>query len=250
MRGAQEVIGSGAPILGGISQDEYAMRKSFQFCQNHILNDAAVGLLIGGNMSIVIGNKHGWRPLGKPRTITRAEGNIIYEIDQKPAIEIYQDYLKEEIKNVHNTRLGHFASLYPLGIYIEEEREYLLRNAVDILEDGSILCQGDVPQNSEVHIMISNKESIKQAAADAALLVRDGLFGRQAKLILVFESLLRLRILGKTAIQELQMIKDILGYTTPIFGMYTNGEISPFHSLQNVRSTYLHNESINIIAIG
>ena len=98
--------------------------------------------------------------------------------------------------------------------------------------------------------MISNKESVKQAAVDAAHLVRDGLFGRQAKLILVFESILRLRILGKSAIQELQMIKDILGYTTPIFGMYTNGEISPFHSLQNVRNTYMHNESINIIAIG
>ncbi len=49
--------------------------------------------------------------------------------------------------------------MYPLGLYLEESRQYLLRNIIDILEDGSIVCHEGIPQGAEVHLMISNKES-------------------------------------------------------------------------------------------
>ena len=42
---------------------------------------------------------------------------------------------------------------------MEEANQYLLRNIIDILEDGSIVCQEGVPEGAEVHLMISNKDS-------------------------------------------------------------------------------------------
>ena len=138
--------------------------------------------------------------------------------------------------------------MYPLGIYLEESRQYLLRNIIDILEDGSIVCHGGIPQGAEVHLMISNKDSCFNSAIDAAELVKTSLAGRQAHLVLVFESLARHKILGRNIFSELQSIKNVLGYTTPIVGMCSYGEIGPFGSMDNIKNVYLHNESILIMA--
>ena len=139
--------------------------------------------------------------------------------------------------------------MYPLGIYLEEDRQYLLRNIIDILEDGSIVCQGGVPQGAEVHLMISNKDSCHKSAVGAAEIVKTTLGGKQAKLILVFESLARHKILGRSVAGEIQAVREILGATTPIVGMCAYGEIAPFGSLNNIKNIYLHNESILIVAI-
>jgi hypothetical protein len=97
--------------------------------------------------------------------------------------------------------------------------------------------------------MISNKESCRNSAIEAAELVKTSLGDKQAKLVLVFESLARHKILGRSAFNEIQAIKDVLGYTTPIIGMCSYGEIGPFGALNNIKNVYLHNESILITAI-
>jgi len=250
VRGAQEVLGNGFSILGAVSSDSSDLKKTFQFYQNQVLNSSAVGLLIGGSSSFAMGCKHGFKPLGKPRTIDNAQGNIIRTIDGKPAVHIYKEYFGDEAKNLKTTTMGSMAALYPLGIYMEQEKQYLLRNAVDILNDGSIVCQGEVPQGAEVHLMIGNKDSCIKAAMEAAQEVKDALGDKQAKCILVLESMTRYKILGRKALAEVQAIKKVLGDITPIFGMYSFGEIAPFGLLGVNHSTHLQNESIVIMAIG
>lgn len=248
-KGAKEVLGSASPVVGAISSDNFHFKKSAQFYQNQILSNAAVGLLIGGGVSFAIGSRHGWKPLGKPRTIDKAEGHIIKTIDGKPAAQLYETYFGDQIQKLKESHTGSMAILYPMGIYLEEERTYLLRNAIDICDDGSIVCQGDVPEGAQMHLMIGSKDSCKQAALEAALEVREGLSGRQAKLIMIIESMTRFKLLGRSASQEIQMVKDILGYTTPMIGMYSAGEIAPLHSSAQEKITHLQNESIIIIAV-
>ena len=249
IRGVKESLGGGFPVLGAISSDDFKYKKLSQFFQDQILHNSAVGLLLGGPFHLALGCKHGFKPLGKPRTITKVDGYIIRTIDNKPAVEIYKHFLGTEAEGLKNVTLNSYAAMYPLGIYLEESRQYLLRNIIDILEDGSIVCQEGIPEGAEVHLMISNKESCRNSAIVAAELVKVSLGDRQAKLVLVFESLARHKILGRSAFNEIQAIKDILGYTTPIVGMCSYGEIGPFGAVSNIKNIYLHNESILIVAI-
>ena len=124
--------------------------------------------------------------------------------------------------------LNSYAAMYPLGIYLEESRQYLLRNIIDILEDGSIVCHEGIPQGAEVHLMISNKDSCRNSAIEAAELVKASLGDKQAKLVLVFESLARHKILGRALSVKFRPSENILGHTTPIIGMCSYGEIGPF----------------------
>jgi hypothetical protein len=249
IRGVKEALGRGFPIVGVVSSDDFKYQKLSQFFQNQILQNSVVGLLLNGASQFSLGCKHGFKPLGKPRTITKVDGYIIRTIDDQPAVEIYKHFLGKEAEGLKDITLNSYAAMYPLGIYLEESGQYLLRNIIDILEDGSIVCHGGIPQGAEVHLMISNTESCRNAAIEAAELVKASLGDKQAKLILIFESLARHKILGGNAFSEIQAIKNVLGYTIPIVGMCSYGELGPFGNLNNIKNVYLHNESILIVAI-
>jgi len=249
IRGLNEALGKGFPIVGAISSDDFKYVKLFQIFQDQLLQNSAVGLLLDGPFHFALGCRHGFKPLGKPRTITKVDDYIIRTIDDQPAVEIYKHFLGSAAEGLKNITLNSTAAMYPLGIYLEEAGQYLLRNIIDILEDGSIVCQEGVPQGAEVHLMISNIESCRNSAIEAAELVKTSLADRQAKLILVFESLARHKILRRSALNEIQAIKDVLGNNIPIIGMCSFGEFGPFGAMDNLKNTYLHNESILIVAL-
>ena len=97
--------------------------------------------------------------------------------------------------------------------------------------------------------MIGNKESCKQAAFEAAVEAQKNLLGKKAQLVIVIESMARLKLLGRGAINEITRIRQVFGEETPIFGMYANGEICPFESVEKIKKPYLQNESIVVLAI-
>lgn len=249
LKGIEEILGNIFPIFGAGICDNFNFTNTFQVFQDEVMTNAATGLIIGGHASIGTGCYHGWRPLGKPRTIDRTEGNIIHSISGKSAASLYQEYFGDEAEGFGTERFGQMSILYPLGIFIEGSQEYLLRNTVDIRNDGSIVCQGDVPEGSEVHIMIGNKESCKQAAIQAAGDALKGLADKKPKLVLVLESMARLKLLGRAASEEIRSISRVFGPDVPIVGMYTNGEISPFKTQEKFKKPYLLNESIVVMAV-
>ena len=250
LKGMQEVLGNVFPMVGAGSSDDFHFKRTFQIHNNRVLKHAAVGLIFGGSLNLGIGSRHGWRPLGKPRLIEEANGHIIKTIDGKKASKLYEEYFGRDITALQFTKLGQMSILYPLGIFVEGSKEYLLRNVVDIMNDGSIVCQGEVPTDSEVHIMIGNKESSKQAALEAAREARENLLGKEPKLLLIIESMARLKLLGRSAYQEIEKVKQVFGENIPIIGMFSNGEIYPFQALERFKKPHFQNESITILAMG
>ncbi len=247
--GAQSVMGNAFPIVGAGSIDDFRFRQTFQYYQDQPLTRSAVALLMGGKMHVSIGSYHGWKPLGKPRIIDEAEGSVIKKIDGKAAALIYREYFGDDARLLQAKKLARMTILYPLGIYIEQDKDYLIRNIVEIRDDGCIVCQGDVPRGGEVHLMIGNEDFCKEAAAEAAKAVFETLNKKQPKLVIIFESLARQKLLGRGAIQEVHEIRKILGSGVPLLGIYTYGQIAPFHSLKHIGKSFWQNEAITIVAI-
>ncbi len=250
LNGVQEILGHGAPIIGGASCDDFHFIKSYQFFNNAVLTGGACGVAVGGPLTVALSSKHGWKPLGKPRTITKAEGNIIHEIDNKPALSLYMAYFGDDAKHLQASKLDKIAILFPMGIFLEDQQQYLLRNVIDLLNDGSIVCQGEVPEGSEVHIMIGNKEFCRQASIEAVQEIKRKTQNTPIKLLTIFESMSRLKLLGRSAIREIRSIQDELDEKTPIFGMYSYGEIASLVSQSDEKRSFLQNASISMLAIG
>lgn len=250
--GLQEVLGASFPITGGFSADDGHFAKTYQFYNEQVISYSATGVLWAGDCICATSTGHGWKPLGRPLTITASEANRIKTIENKPAIKLFEDYFGDNINDLKEMKLSKVGLLYPLGFYINKEDGYILRNVLSVEEDGSLVFQGNIPEDSQAHLMIGTKDSLILAAKDAAKLVNDQITknSKQIRFAIVCESFSRYKLLGRSSDTEIEVIREELGPDVPIIGFYSFGEYAPLSALNFVGKSYILNESINILAIG
>lgn len=249
LSGLQKRLGTSFPIIGGCASDNLAFKKTYVYFNQEILSQAACCILLGGKLTFGAGVQHGWKPLGKPRYITKSSANVVYEIDNLPAANIYEDYLACGLEKIRK-EFKHISILYPIGIYLPGEKEYLLRNLLSIHDDGSLTFQGGVPQGSQIRLMIGTKESCLAATKQALEEVKNEFLGKKINFVLVFNSISRYILLGRQANKELEIIREGLGQKIPIIGIYTYGELAPLRAIDYQGITRFHNQTITILGVG
>jgi len=254
--GLQERFGRMFPIFAGSASGNIQAHHTYLYFNQNLLMDSALGMLWGGKLSFGLASRHGWKPLGKPRTVTKSRGNLVEEIDGEYALKVYEEYFGSSAAELKKN-FYLISILYPLGINIENE--YFLHNVMAIEEDGSLRFQANLKQGSIVKLMLATKESCLQATRDAAEEAKKGLMGPSAesakestkKFILIFESLSRQMLLSKDPAQEIKIIKEVFGAGAPIMGLYTYGGQTPFNIGSYYQSqTYFHNQAISVLALG
>lgn len=246
--GLQEKLGMSFPLAGAFSSDNLTLRKTYQYYGEEALTDSSCGFILGGKFNFGLGIKHGWKPLGKPRIITESSGNVVREIDGEPAVKVYQEYFSFDLARLKK-ELRLISTLYPIGLRIPGEKEYLLRNLLSVDENGAIVCQGNVPKGSSIRLMIGTRESCLESARLAALEAKRGAAGKNINFVLVFDSVSRYILLGRRSKDELAVIKECFK-DVPVFGLYTYGEQAPLQSANYHGKVYFHNQSIAILAAG
>jgi hypothetical protein len=247
--GIQNKLEENFPIVGASASDNLRFLRTLIYCYQELANNAACGILWGGRLNFGLGIKHGWKPLGKPRQVTKAEGNIVYEIDGVYAAKLYEDYLACDVAQLKK-ELKRVSIFYPIGVYLPGEEEYLVRNILSIRNDGALVCQGNVPSDSRIRLMIGTKESCLDAAKEAADEAKNGLPEGKAEFVFVFDSISRYILLGRDIVKELQILKNEFGNDTPLLGFYTYGEQGPLSAINYRGKTYSHNQTITLLAIG
>ena len=249
IRGAQDILGLSFPIVGGSAADDFGFKTCYQYFNGRIHTDAAIGVLLAGSISLGVGARHGWQPLGKPKTVTRASSNIVQEVDGQPAASLYEMYFGKKPNSLQTEELARISTMYPLGFPVPEEEEYLLRNATHVNADGSLIFSGEVPEGSEVRLMMGSKGKALSAArwaaeqASLAIAPRTPLFG------LVFSCVSRAQLFGRALGEELAVIRKTLGQNVPLVGFYDYGEQAPTTAAGFRGRSYLHNESVVVVAV-
>ena len=249
VRGLQEALGTSSLIAGGMAGDDLRFSRTYQYAGDRVVSQSVVGVLIGGAVKIGVGIEHGFAPISKPRRITRAKANILYELDDQPAASVYEEYFGTElVQRMQQEGLTRQAIAYPLGIQREVSEQWLLRNVVSFGEDGSLLCSGELPETGWLQLMIGSREAALDAAYRAAQQATRPL--NRIACTLVFDSALRRKLLGpRHAEMEIARIKDVIGAATPLVGCYTYGEQAPFGTTTYERST-VQTGSVLVIALG
>jgi len=252
IRGLKDQLGEAFPIYGLGSSDDLLFKRTYQLYQNKYYTDGAVGLIIGGNMHFAISQKHGWKPLGKPRIIdsVRDNNHVIEKIDRQPAQNLLSHFFGEQAQRINDYRLGQINVRYPLGVTEPPEGQYLIRNITNTLDDGSIVCQDNVDAKSQVHVMLGSQHTCLKATAEALGEIKIQLAGKKPALIFIFESLMRYQLLQRSRNKEITLIKKALGDAVPIFGMFCTNEIfTPRFHVQEQAPTLVQNGSIIIAVI-
>lgn len=250
LRGIQEVLGTSALIVGGMAGDDLRFAQTYQYANERVLSRAIVGILLGGPLALGVGCEHGFAPISKPRRITRARANILYELDRKPATSVYEEYLGAEvIERMRHTGFTRQHLAYPLGIQCEPADPRLLRNVVSFGEDGSLLCSGEILEGAWLQLMIGSHTLALEAARRAAQEAIQPL--NRIAGVLVFDSIARRKLLGpRHAAMEIAQIRQVIGPSTPLAGCYTYGEHGPVGSSAAAGRSAIQTGSVLIIAVG
>lgn len=247
LRGAQEVLGTSFPIIGGSSVDDRLFQKTYQYLNDDVYTEAVVGLLLSGNMKIGIGESSGWQPIGRPHKITKAKSNIIKEIDKKDAIEIYEDYFEKTFDELRKDGIIRLGLNYPLGIRnINKKKDYVIRIPLKVEDNGSIILSADILEDEEISLMIGDKNLILEAASQACREAIKHLKNPDIKFAVIFSDIARLQLLRKDSQKEIEIIKEILGKNVPLLGCYTCGEYAPLDLYESRGQSYFNNQGITI----
>ncbi|MEL6881322.1 MAG: FIST N-terminal domain-containing protein [Cyanobacteria bacterium J06607_10] len=235
----KQALGEQVPIFGGMTADQWRFKQTYQFFKNEVHSDTVPVLLFSGPLLFSHGIASGWQPIGNAGTVTKAEKNVVYEIDHQPALAFYQRYLGALPPSAE----------YPLALFDAESDRNYMRAPSGVYDEtiGSITFFGNVPEQAVVHITETTHDDILFASRQSTQQALESYPGKSPAAALFFSCASRRQILGSRTQEEYTQAQHLLDKNIPSCGFYTNGEISP---LQQKGLTYLHNETFITLLVG
>lgn len=224
VRGILPYLPEGVTITGGLSGDGDRFQETFVMWNGAPEQDtiAAVGLY-GDRLQVGYGSQGGWSPFGPERVITKSSGNVLYELDGQPALELYKRYLGDDAAGLPATGL-----LFPLSLQTQTGDRRIVRTIFSVDETAqSLTFTGDVPTGVTAQLMHSSVDRLIDGAIEAAETSHQTL-DATPELALLISCVGRKLLMGQRTEEEVEGVRDILGTETVLAGFYSYGEIAPF----------------------
>ena len=234
--GLQSVFSSEIIITGGLAGDGSNFKSTLVGLNENATEGKIVAVGFYGSLHITYGSVGGWDPFGPQRLITKSKANVLYELDGKPALDIYKNYLGEQAKSLPGSAL-----LYPLSIKTDEQSEELVRTILSINEEEkSLTFAGNMPEGSFARLMKANFDRLIEGSSNAAL---NSMNGHKPELAILISCVGRKLVLDQRIEEEVEVVRAVYGQSTAITGFYSYGEIAPTF---NFAKCELHNQTMTI----
>jgi len=241
-RGLASVLPPGVTVTGGLAGDADKFQSTWTLLGDKLGSNMAVAIgFYGDRVRIGHGSKGGWDAFGPERRVTRSSGNVLFELDGKPALSLYKQYLGEKAAGLPGSAL-----LFPLSLRSSAQADQMLvRTVLAVSEaDNSMTFAGDVPEGSSVQLMRANFDRLVAGAAEAT---------RQANSIVPSNPCLaigvscvgRRLVLGQRTADEIESTFDLLPEGSKMVGFYSYGELSP----TSTGRCELHNQTMTLSII-
>lgn len=241
VKGMMSQLPKNVAITGGLSGDQDRFKKTVVGLDATPEADVIVAIgFYGTRLKIGYGSMGGWDSFGQDRLVTKSKGNVLFELDGKPALELYKTYLGEQAKGLPATGL-----LFPLSLRSKGRETGLVRTILAVNEqEGSMTFAGDIPEGSYVRLMKANFERLVDGASGAASMSRESIGNTSPDLALLISCVGRKLVLKQRVEEEVERVKETLGQTTAIAGFYSYGEICPVTPTE--KQCELHNQTMTI----
>ena len=228
-------------LTGGLAGDGANFKKTLVMDKDGSTSEGlivAIGFY-GENFEVNYGSFGGWDSFGIERLVTKSKGNILYELDNAPALTLYKSFLGEKSKDLPASAL-----LFPLSLRTEVGQPPVVRTILGIDEEKqSMTFAGNIPQGSYVRLMKANMDRLIEGATIAAQACKNT-NENIASLSILISCIGRKLILKQLVEEEIEAVQEVLGNKTTISGFYSYGEICPF--LSKLLSCELHNQTMTI----
>ena len=244
VRGINEVLPEEVVVTGGLAGDGDRFERTWVIKGRAPATGCvtAVGFY-GDHVKIGHGSKGGWDIFGPERRVTRSNGNVLYELDDQPALRLYKKYLGDRA-----CELPASALLFPLALRSSsDDSKQIVRTVLAVDEAAqSMTFAGDIPQGWLAQLMKSNLDRLVDGSGDAALMTKRNNGTYTGPILSIAISCVGRRlVLGERAEDELEAAMEALPEHTQQIGFYSYGEISPYAT----GHCDLHNQTMTLTTI-
>lgn len=243
--GISAVIGEGIPLTGGLAGDGGAFQRTWTLGNDGSTDNGIVAVgLTGDGLQFCHGSFGGWEPFGPARKVTRCEGNVLFELDGAPALEVYKRYLGDYAKDLPASGL-----LFPFAMLGENHDEIgLIRTILGVSEAaGSLTLAGEIIPDGFLKLMHASTDGLVNGAESAAAAAAAMHKGDADGLAVLVSCVGRKLVMGERVDEEVEAVGDVFGSGATLTGFYSYGEISPFAPGVSCK---LHNQTMTITLIG
>ena len=231
----------GTPIMGGLAGDDGRFAQTFTLSDTGVHTHAAVAIALPAHLRVGHGSFGGWQPFGPARKVTRSSGNILFELDGEPALEVYQRCLGDYAKQLPASGL-----LFPFEMLAADHSVTgLIRTILGIDQGaGSLILAGDINPRGYLRLMQASTDALVGGAKAAALTTLNGIDGNAGGGLAILVSCVgRKLVMGSRVDEEVAAVAEVLGRDVSLAGFYAYGEISPPARGIDCR---LHNQTMTI----
>ncbi|WP_129127320.1 FIST signal transduction protein [Geomonas oryzae] len=235
------------PVFGGLAADNWALHATYQYHNDAVFTGGMVAVLMSGSADIVWGVNHGCVPVGSKRTITRCAGNVIQEIDGRPALEALQEYLDPDWMTQWNKSSLNLCLGFKTPEHMRQGyEEYVIRYMPGKNDGaGEVIIQSEVTPGTELWIMRRDKELITAGLGAISRELRPRPES-VPKFVLHFECVGRGKVVFRES-EKSELLSSLQGEfpdEVPWIGFYTYGEIGPI-----ARHNCFHNFTAVVAAV-
>jgi len=242
VRGLNGRLPEGVVVTGGLAGDGARFARTWVLLEGKPQSDAVVAVgLYGAALQIGHGSKGGWDTFGHERVVTSARGNVLYTVDDQPALALYKEYLGDRAASLPGSAL-----LFPLSLRTsQDDTNSVVRTVLSVDEaTQSMTFAGDIPTGAYVKLMRANFDRLIMGAQGAAS--GSTFAGVGPALSIAISCVGRRLVLGERTEEETEATIDALPPGTRQIGFYSYGEISP-HATGRCD---LHNQTMTLTLLG
>ena len=236
----EEVLGSGVSMFGGMAGDDITFTGTHVFTKNQSTDYGLLVLVLDEEKINMHGMAiSGWKPMGVTRTATKTDENLIYTIDDLPALETYLRFLGKDVSTAED-QVKFFESIsvhYPFLIEREGRDPKICGPIGYDKEKKALICESYVPQGSRFRFSTPPDFEIVDTVISKANEFRTE-SKADADALLIFSCAGRLSALGPMAQLENEGLQQV--WNVSMAGFYTYGEFGKgldgkheFHSSTN-----------------
>ena len=229
---------------GGLAGNGNTFKDTFVIANNYAKqNLIATIAFYGDRIKIGYGSVGGWDTFGIERFVTKAEESIVYELDGRPILDLYNEYLGEYAKDLPASGL-----FFPLNVRSADNIYNYVRTVAGVDEKNkSLRFAGEVPQGYYARFMHANSNNLIHGSMEAAENSLRNIDSENGKLAILISCFGRKFVLSQMVDEEIEAVRSVFGEDVTFTGFYSYGEIAP-SSKDNV--TEFHNQTMTITLIG
>lgn len=239
--GIKSNISGEIPLYGGLAGDNLKMQGTYVFNQEKKSDNCLLAVVLDQEKVELHGiTTSGWVAVGTEKVVTKSEGNIVYTIDDQPALDVFAKYFglnKEGIIDV----ASEIGARFPLQLVREDGSTVLRAPLFAIAENKSLVFAGTVPQGSLVKFSVAPDFDIIEKAIDHVSSYKSSI--PQVDAVLMVSCAARKISFGPMVDDEIEGIQKI--WNAPLAGFFAYGEIGK----KEDASSDFHNETISLITI-